>query len=650
MGNGFKRLMDFSPLSIKRLNDQLEQLWLKVMGGITYRDLDSGTKDIIDSKLDEEQVVSVVEQSSSEILMAVGRPGGDNIVKNGNGGFGLDGWLCNGVSVGQGYFHIQNGYMGQYGVKVTGDSTYTLGFEGYGGVSPQAVVMGQYAGQSAQTDGIGLLNKQVQASGEYTQHRFSFDVPSSVVSCYVKIQAAGEYRIRKIYLREGENVSGYTSNPNEIDGNGISISDGGINISTSHFNLDIKDANGNVKSILSAEGTDFDRVMCSNISIGERDYYSDTQDGHIYVNSVSGNDMNSGESTYYPLKTINKALKKVPMHIRGNYSVHLTGGEYHENVIFNYGGMGKLTILGESAKLYGRIVIESCGYNLVIQSLKVYAGGGMHCFYLTGNSGFLTLISCLLDCNGVSGSSGIYLTSGARAYMRQCEVNNCGYAFFCTRSAYLDIFMCKGRSNSFSIYAEDLAIANVEGTVPIGNIINMEEEGGRIDGNIIAGVVGSDYTIPGDAIKTSYFNATGAFTYNGSGYVNNRIIQGKGNRGMLVFNTASMSSTLRGKVIKSVKLIVRRRNDDELTYDGILRVFAHNNPSMGSGYGYVEEYGSLTTIKRGEEVSVSLPLTFISRVIAGTAKGVMFYDDSQKREYYIELNASFASKLEVVYV
>ena len=44
MGNGFKRFTGLTPLSLKNLNDQLEQLWLKVMGGIRLKDMDAGTQ------------------------------------------------------------------------------------------------------------------------------------------------------------------------------------------------------------------------------------------------------------------------------------------------------------------------------------------------------------------------------------------------------------------------------------------------------------------------------------------------------------------------------------------------------------------------------------------------------------------------------
>ena len=39
MSFGFRPIMDFSTLSLKELNDQLEQIWIKIMGGITEKDI-----------------------------------------------------------------------------------------------------------------------------------------------------------------------------------------------------------------------------------------------------------------------------------------------------------------------------------------------------------------------------------------------------------------------------------------------------------------------------------------------------------------------------------------------------------------------------------------------------------------------------------
>lgn len=42
MPYGFQQILDTKPLSLKNLNDQLEMIWKKVMGGLDYRDMSTG--------------------------------------------------------------------------------------------------------------------------------------------------------------------------------------------------------------------------------------------------------------------------------------------------------------------------------------------------------------------------------------------------------------------------------------------------------------------------------------------------------------------------------------------------------------------------------------------------------------------------------
>ena len=648
MGNGFKRFIDFSPLSVKSLNDQLEQLWLKVMGGIGYRDLDKNAQNIIQSKMDEDEVMSIIEQSSNELILAVGKGGGDNLVKNGNWNFGLDSWLYLAATIESGCVRVNNGYVLQQSIRIEEGKKYTIGFEGYGNVDVYVGIFGQYSGQSSDTGGVQMLFRTLEPSRTWKQYKADFAVPAGVVSCYIKLQAKGEFRFRKIYLREGEGVSSYTSNPNEIDGSGVSISEDAVHISASSFNLDIKDSNGNVTSVLSTDGSGFDNLLCSNMTIAERNFYGDGT-VNIYINSSSGKDSNSGLSTYAPFKTIARALKAVPLHIKGSYILHFSGGIYHEDIDLNYGGSGRLSILGESATLYGHIYMCGSGYNLLIRGLNIYTRDS-YCIKGIGPSCYLTLTSCVLDSNNAQSSYGVNISDAFRMYMNLCEINNCQIAINCTKGSFLDLVDCKGKGNEAAVIANDMAVINASGTVPVGNVISKETNGGRIDGYIIGGIVGTNYQQPRDAIKTAVFNASAKFTYTGSKMINGRIIQGKGSGGFLAFNTASVKTTLSGKVIKSVKVTVKRRGDDQLAYDGVLRAFVHNVASSAGAFSYVEEYGDVCTVKRGETVNIELPLTIISKMIAGTAKGILFYDNTGEKNHYFELDSTFASRLEVLYV
>lgn len=141
---GFQPILDDSALSKKLLNDQLEALWNKVMGGIDYRDLSGGMrktmqqqqddvqglqteltqqadeialkaeKQAVDalggqlaqqsaqltvqagqiaSKVDAGQMGSLIQQNADSVRVAVGAIGGRNLIRNGAPHFGEHSWV-----------------------------------------------------------------------------------------------------------------------------------------------------------------------------------------------------------------------------------------------------------------------------------------------------------------------------------------------------------------------------------------------------------------------------------------------------------------------------------------------------------------------------------------------------------------------------
>lgn len=644
MGNRFRRLSDFSPLSVKNLNDQLEQLWLKVMGGISYRDLDKGTQNIINGKTDENDVLSIIEQNTDSIIMAVGSSGGDNLVKNGNFQFGIECWQTDGAQISGGYMSINDGYILQENIPTESETEYTLGFEGYGNAEIRIKITGVYASGNEQE----LLSTSVQKSDYVKRHRTAFSTLGGMVGCHLRMECDGVYDVKKVYIREGKGVDEYVSNPNELFGSDVSITQEAVSISTSDFTLNIKDEEGNVKSVLSTDGAGFDDIICSNITVNDRKYIG-SGNKHIYVNSGLGSDSNSGSSTYYPFKTIGRALKDIPAHITDTVTLHLSGGEYYEDVYFNYGGSGSLKILGESATVYGHIFVNSTGYAISISNLKIYSRS-LYGFYGYGGSAFVDMNSCIIDCNGQTGSYGIFITNGFRMYIKGVEVNNCDNAIYCTKGCYLDLLDCMGDKNNCGVCVCEMAIINCDGTVPMGSTITRELTGGRIEGFLIGGIVGENYLVPRSTVLQATFNAGTAFSYDGNKMATGVLKQGNGNGTFFVFNTDTIKNQLTSKVIKSVKIVVKRRGDDGLTHDGTLKGYSHGLSSLSNAFGYIDSYGDVGTIKRGEQVSVELLPAIIDKMLSGTVKGVLFYDNSNEKNYVFEFDSSFNARLEVLYV
>ena len=71
---GYREIHDSGTLSLKQLNDNLRALWSKVMGEITYRDLSSDARAVIDSKAESAdlQQYSTIEQTQAAIRTEVG--------------------------------------------------------------------------------------------------------------------------------------------------------------------------------------------------------------------------------------------------------------------------------------------------------------------------------------------------------------------------------------------------------------------------------------------------------------------------------------------------------------------------------------------------------------------------------------------------
>ncbi|MBQ9625517.1 MAG: hypothetical protein IJR47_05355 [Clostridia bacterium] len=648
MGNGFKRFTGMTPLALKSLNDQLEQLWLKVMGGIRLKDMDKSTQKLINDKVGREDVVSVIEQSTEEILMSVGRGGGDNVLSNGDFAFGMDGWGTVNADIDGDYCALDAGQIKQTGIKIIGGRSYTLGLEGFGG-NAQAKVYGQYPGQSDDNTANLLCALDIEASAEVKKHKISFEAPLGIAACCLVITTDSVYRLRRIYIREGANVDEYTSNPNEIIGSGISIREGSVNISAQRLNLEVLDESGKVKSLMSAGGNGFDTMQCSELLVGGRPY---NQKGalRMFVNSETGSDTNNGRSTYTPFKTIKRAMQDLPMIIEDTCNIYLSGGTYYEDINFNKGGMGLVFIVGQNATLYGSLRVYGSSYTVSAQSLKIYSDQ-TYGIYGYGATGYLDVSNCLVDCNSGGFTIGISSTRGFRMYVRDCEVNNCETGIQCSRGSYMNLQNCTGRNNLTGVDVEDMSLIHVDGTVPLGDVISNESDNSEITGMLIGAKAGSNYELPRDAIKVKNFYPVKMFSIKDGEVKLNELNQGGGSGGFAVFNTANIRSVLLGKTIKDVKLNLKRSDSDENARDGIIKVYTHNLADENEDFSYVKAYGDLGALKRGQEASVALPIEVLQRLVEGSVKGLLFYDASDDAQYCFSLdNTANTMYVEVRYV
>lgn len=605
MAFGFRKIHDFSALSLKTLNDQLESMWLKVMGGISQKDLSAEFSNIIDGKVGEDNLTSVLMQNKESIAMAVGKIGGDNLIKNGNAYFGLDSWTGNNISVNGGLFTIDSGYIMQTGIRVNA-STYTFGM-------------------TASTNASYTVNIYGMVNNEYTDiiyssdsDTFTFDIPSTYSYVSVEIATKGKMEVKEIYLRSGIGILGYSDNPNEMHGNGLNITENGVNITTNSFNLEVKDENGVVQNVLSTSGAKFDNMNCENILIDSHKYVGDTK--HIYVNSTLGNDANDGNTTLSPYKTLNKALKDIPYHIKGQYILHLSGGAYYEDMVFNYGGSGLLTIMGERATIYGKVEVHSCNYNMTLDNLNV-SSQSLYGVKID-NSKCVRLNKCIINLNGVSGSYGVLVDNFSNCYIRECEIHSSHYAMYVDNGSWLCVDECMGNNNEVAYYVTNLATINTYGVLPSAKVYNYELHGGRQIGMWTNFIEGDNFISPQTPINTLTLTPTFTATYNGN-YTFDYMCQGENMGAVYSFDSDLIKNTLTNKTIKDVKLYIKSADTEVVTKT--LKMFIHSIVNETNDFILDYEIGEVATISPKEEIYISIPLEFIKRVLQTNATGLCFY-------------------------
>ncbi len=486
-------------------------------------------------------------------------------------------------------------------------------------------------------------NFEIQGINDISQE---INIPLGVSFVTFEISTGNVLETAKIYFRQGSGFSAYTDNPNELHGSGISISENQVFISADNFRLDILGDNGSPQTVLSSSGSGFDKLLCESITIGGRDYYKDNGVIKLYVNSYSGIDANQGTSTYAPFKTINRALKEVPLNAKDGVIIYLTSGFYYEDLIFDYGGSGKIEIMGGNATLYGKIQLKCTNYSIYFNNLKIYAT--TDAFSTIGFSGYCYFSYCVLD--SAKGGIGALISDGACAYFRYCTINNTTYGIFVSNMARAGIYSCLGKGNGTAVVSKFFARVYAYDTIPSSDEYYWEEsEEGTITGNFISGNP-NEYVEPTAKVMHKDIIQTTLGTYSDGQVDYTRFDQGY-NIGALVFvNTAVYNNNTYGLVVKNVQVNIKRSQFDKNVNEAVLhlRDFTYNQSSNTFTLG--SDYGEIAKIKRGESIFANLPLSLMNKVTNGSVSGFCFYSALEDEEYEVELDKSYGGILRVYYV
>lgn len=208
----------------------------------TYNSFVSQTNSALNSKVSVGDFGTLVTQNSDSVRVAVGQIGGENLVKNGRGALGTDGWIGSAAVVtteflpdlGVSSIKIGNNSTtsAKYGttkdwIYVKSHTTYTLSFL----VWPQVALSHFQACVKGSDDGVIKWGPKTVFNNKYNRVNLTFNTGS-----YAKIypifylgevtSGTGYAWLTDVCIREGNNPEQtWTPNPNELKNSSFEVTD-----------------------------------------------------------------------------------------------------------------------------------------------------------------------------------------------------------------------------------------------------------------------------------------------------------------------------------------------------------------------------------------------------------------------------------------
>ena len=240
---------------------------------ISYK---SQTDSAISQKVSSNQFSTLVEQNSTSVRIAVGKVGGDNLIRNGAFKFNINSWQTNNspqINATQNWtnypgrqtcFIGSNGTLGDAGIfqrfnTIVGRK-YTCSFRaGKDGARQNGFLRAGIEGHTI------LQINDVWATNNDPLHRITFTA-TSTLSTFIAYNSdkSGACYITEIKVEEGENTTAWSQHQDElgntdvkIDSTGVKISNGGLTVSNSNGVVTI-DGSSNILKIHSVVDLNLD--------------------------------------------------------------------------------------------------------------------------------------------------------------------------------------------------------------------------------------------------------------------------------------------------------------------------------------------------------------------------------------------------------
>lgn len=654
---GFQRITEISSLGLKILNDQLEMLWKKVMGGISYNEKSGELKNVVDTLTDGNNIGSYLTQQNDDIRIAVGAVGENNLILNGDAKNGTKYWsIDNGAlnvvtdtyELNREVFELNgSGVINfkQINIACSPAVRYTFSFKGllsYPALKVTAYIRGKKDGTEEYYE-----HKQITFTpgANFQDYYVSFDTytDESELEAIFTAEMAEPYAlfyVTDIQIKEGNALTSFCKNNSELKTNIFSLNDKGVYANINAIDITATDQSGETNFVLKDESLKIKRVFANQISALGRNMYGDGLT--IYV-SLSGSDDNDGTENN-PVRTIQKAISFIPLINYKDIDIYINPGEYFEEIlIFGYSFLN-LNIHANSVILNGRIKMF-CSGNVFIENMCIRTTDIAPCVHAQGAGLSVKVENCELDKINKK-SYGVQSEYGARVQIISSSIHNSSIAMLTNETSFIYLYSLSGSNNNIAFYCSGGTIMGAE-TFPMSTALKYEVGGGKIlyDYNI---PLFSEPAVPSISTYTliSYVSDTGC--YSGQGFESGDFIakgsikrhndafgeleNGQNRSGLWFFEQGTFSRVSLKTVYGSTFTIKRAK------YGGdpgpvIIRFYLHDLLSKTSGVEpHFYDTGVKTKLAWGEEGSVFFSAAITELLKNETYKGIAIKAENEDED------------------
>lgn len=639
------------------------------------------------AKLNTSELSTKIQQSSSDVKIAIGQIGGNNLIKNSTFRFNLDNWgnATSGLTLEQGsstviadnYMKISNanateGFLWQTGINVMQSTQYTLsGWYFCNAGSGDVFVLGQKSTTTGYaydyTHGSGALS----VLSKWTKFTLTFTTAADELKALVRLDhngGTGQIFFSKLKLEVGANATDWSAHSGEVNNSLATFNDTGLLIS--HSNVGTKTVmSADGFRILNSTGEEIGSLasqsgltkLTADTIIANNIYSVDSSIRTLYVNGSTGLDTNPGTSGS-PFRTVKQALNVLAGFGRVRSAeakgiIYIYGTIAEDIYIRNFvGGIIELRF-DRACTITGKISVEYCTAQVNLyggRTSSTDTGGCLLTNRDTNATAIKIYYSSVLYIEGFritnKGGNGIAFT-GSVGYVIWCDINYCNATgLACVRSSYnsnVGVHDCSGSNNGISFYAEYGGTVNIgqQGSAasvkyPNSTGSNYGAYGGYVYALSTITKTDSVYTpaIPTTQVYATYWNATATDSwrdvYNSWRSDNNYVYQGEyggnGNhRGFMIFDSASIRTALSGATIQDIQLRLIRLGSGGNSYAETVYLSGHSYTATGGGYSLSTSYGAIGSWAWGEDKWVTLPIQAATDLKNGTIQGLALYSSSR---------------------